>query len=96
MTNNTNGFMVVQNSTDESRLLGKFLYYSLADVLVEQRDFERICAALGFPDAGRRISEVDAFRNATGRVTRRTVSGSGGAQEIFRIYCRDNQRDRCV
>ena len=93
MTNNTNGFMVVQNSTDESRLLGKFLYYSLADVLVEQRDFERICAALGFPYAGRRISEVDAFRNATGRVTRRTVSGSGGAQEISRIYCRDNQRD---
>ena len=63
----------VQNSTDESRLLGKFLYYSLADVLVEQSDFERICTALGFPYAGRRISEVDAFRNATGRVTRRTV-----------------------
>lgn len=26
-------------------------------------------------------------------MTRRTVSGSGGTQEIFRIYCRDNQRD---
>lgn len=36
---------------------------------------------------------MDAFRNATGKVTRRTVSGSGGTQEIFRIYCRDNQRD---
>ena len=93
MTTNPNNFMIVQNSTDESRLLGKFLYYSLADVLVKKEDFERICNALDFPYAGRRISTVDAFRNATGKVTRRTVSGSGGTQEIFRIYCRDNQRD---
>ena len=92
MANNPNNFMVVQNSTDESQLLGKFLYYSLADVLVKKEDFERICNALNFPYAGRRISVVDAFKNATGKVTRRTVSGSSGTQEIFRIYCRDNQR----
>lgn len=90
---NTAQFMVVQNSTDESQLLGKFLYYSLADVLVKKEDFERICNALNFPYAGRRISVVDAFKNATGKVTRRTVSGTSGTQEIFRIYCRDNQRD---
>ena len=39
---NTAQFMVVQNSTDENQLLGKFLYYSLADVLVKKEDFERI------------------------------------------------------
>lgn len=93
MTTNPNGFMVVQNSTDESQLLGKFLYYSLADVLVQKEDFERICTALDFPYAGRRISVVDAFKNATGKVTRRTVAGASGSQEIFRIYCRDNMRD---
>ena len=93
MTTNPNGFMVVQNSTDESRLLGKFLYYSLADVLVQKEDFERICTALDFPYTGRRISVVDAFKNATGKVTRRTVAGASGSQEIFRIYCRDNMRD---
>ena len=93
MTTNPNGFMVVQNSTDESQLLGKFLYYSLADVLVQKEDFERICTALDFPYTGRRISVVDAFKNATGKVTRRTVAGAGGSQEIFRIYCRDNMRD---
>lgn len=92
MANNPNSFMVVQNSTDESQLLGKFLYYSLADVLVKKEDFERICNALNFPYAGRRISVVDAFKNATGRVMRRTNAGAGGRQEIFRIYCRDNQR----
>ena len=93
MTTNPNGFMVVQNSTDESQLLGKFLYYSLADVLVQKEDFERICTALDFPYSGRRISVVDAFKNATGKVTRRTVAGASGSQEIFRIYCRDNMRD---
>ena len=93
MTTNPNGFMVVQNSTDESQLLGKFLYYSLADVLVQKEDFEHICTALNFPYTGRRISVVDAFKNATGKVTRRTVAGASGSQEIFRIYCRDNMRD---
>lgn len=93
MTTNPNGFMVVQNSTDESQLLGKFLYYSLADVLVQKEDFERICTALDFPYTGRRISVVDAFKNATGKVTCRTVAGASGSQEIFRIYCRDNMRD---
>ena len=93
MANNPNNFMVVQNSTDESQLLGKFLYYSLADVLVKKEDFERICNALNFPYAGRRISVVDAFKNATGKVMRRTDAGAGGRQEIFRTYCRDNMRD---
>ena len=93
MTTNPNGFMVVQNSTDESQLLGKFLYYSLADVLVQKEDFEHICTALNFPYTGRRISVVDAFKSATGKVTRRTVAGASGSQEIFRIYCRDNMRD---
>ena len=73
--------------TDESQLLGKFLYYSLADVLVQKEDFEHICTALNFPYTGRRISVVDAFKNATGKVTRRTVAGASGSQEIFRIYC---------
>lgn len=90
---NATQFMVVQNSTDENQLLGKFLYYSLADVLVKKDDFEHICNALDFPYAGRRISTVDAFKSATGKVMRRTVAGSSGTQEIFRIYCRDNQRD---
>lgn len=36
---------------------------------------------------------MDAFRNATGRVTRSITQNSHGSQEIFRIYCRDNMRD---
>ena len=91
---NPNQFMVVQgNNLDENQLLGKFVYYSLADVLVDKNEFENICTSMNFPYSGRRISVVDAFRSATGRVMRRIESNASGLQEIFRIYCRDNMRD---
>lgn len=92
--NNQNNFMVVQGANlDENQLLGKFVYYSLPDVLVDRDDFARICISMNFPYAARRISVVDAFKNATGRVTRSISQDSRGAQKIFRIYCRDNMRD---
>ena len=92
--NNQNNFMIVQGENlDENQLLGNFVYYSLADVLVDKDDFTRICLSMNFPYAARRISVVDAFRNATGRVTRSITQNSHGSQEIFRIYCRDNMRD---
>ena len=91
---NPNQFMVVQgNNLDENQLLGKFVYYSLSDVLVDKTEFENICDSMNFPYSGRRISVVDAFKNATGRITRSITQTSSGAQEIFRIYCRDNMRD---
>lgn len=94
---NPNQFMVVQgNNLDETQLLGKFVYYSLADVLVDKTEFENICDSMNFPYAGRRISVVDAFKNATGRVTRSITQTSSGVQEIFRIYCRDNMRDGVI
>ncbi len=41
--NNQNNFMIVQGENlDENQLLGKFVYYSLADVLVDKDDFTRI------------------------------------------------------
>ena len=83
--NNQNNFMIVQGENlDENQLLGKFVYYSLADVLVDKDDFTRICLSMNFPYAARRISVVDAFRNATGRVTRSITQNSHGSQEIFR------------
>ena len=90
----SNNFMVVQgNNLDENQLLGKFLYYSLSDVLVDKNEFENICNLMNFPYAGRRISVVDAFKNATGRVTRSITQTGSGMQELIRVYCRDNIRD---
>ena len=78
--NNQNNFMIVQGENlDENQLLGKFVYYSLADVLVDKDDFTRICLSMNFPYAARRISVVDAFRNATGRVTRSITQNSHGS-----------------
>ena len=94
---NQKNFMIVQgNNLDESQLLGKFLYYSLSDVLVDKDDFARICMSLNFPYTSRRISVVDAFRNATGCVTRCIARGTSGTQKIFRIYCHDNMRDEQI
>lgn len=90
MMNNPNNFMVVQNSTDESQLLGKFLYYSLADVLVKKEDFERICHALDFPYAGRRISVVDAFKNATGN----RANQNDKALVVNSFYVADDEKQR--
>ena len=91
---NPNQFMVVQgNNLDETQLLGKFVYSSLGDVLVYKAEFENICNVMDFPYSGRRISVVDAFRSATGRVMRRVEANSRGSQEIFRIYCRDNMHN---
>lgn len=47
---NPNQFMVVQgNNLDETQLLGKFVYYSLGDVLVDKAEFENICNVMDFP-----------------------------------------------
>ena len=43
---NPNQFMVVQgNNLDETQLLGKFVYYSLGDVLVDKAECNRSCDA---------------------------------------------------
>ena len=50
---NPNQFMVVQgNNLDENQLLGKFVYYSLSDVLVDKTEFENICDSINFPYSG--------------------------------------------
>lgn len=49
MANNTQKFVLVRNNTTDEELLGKFLYYSLADILVEKPEFERISMAMNFP-----------------------------------------------
>lgn len=87
---NMESFMAVNET--EKELLGKFLYFSLANVLIEKEEMQRICTALGFPYTGRRISEIDAFHNATGSIAAREVVTADGAQHIIKVYCRDNRR----
>lgn len=67
--NNQNNFMIVQGENlDENQLLGKFVYYSLADVLVDKDDFTRI-----LPVHGTSRMPRGAFRSWTHSVTRPVV-----------------------
>ena len=51
---------------DESLMLGKFLYYSLASLLVKKVDLEELCLKMNIPyTGGKRVSAGDAFRSAT-------------------------------
>lgn len=85
---------VVGTTSGENRhMLGKFLYFSLANVLIERDQLSELCGSLGIPYAGgRRLSYSDAFRSATGDIQRRISVVRDGEHKIFVVYCRDNQR----
>jgi len=86
-------FTVISGQADEKELLGKFVYFSLGNVLAEKDEVEDICKNLGVSYNGRRISEVDAYRNATGSINDRKVMMVGDQRHIVKIYCRDNHHE---
>lgn len=93
MINQTNkklsNFMAVKNGDDEA-VLGKLLYFSLSNVLIERDKLQEICDSLDIPySGGIRLSDVNAFRSATGDIYARVVEGTN----IFKIYCRDNEKN---
>jgi len=89
--NNMSNFIGVTNQTEG--ILGKFLYYSLSNVLIDKADFCRTGETFGLAKVKpSRESASDAFRNATTAVTDRIVAQGYGSTQIFRVYFRDNQR----
>ena len=84
--------MVGASAGDAEHMLGKFLYFSLASVLVEKDALAELCDSMGMPYAGaKRLSVSDAFRSATGDIRERLVVVRDGEQKIFSVYCRDNE-----
>ena len=78
---------------DRNNMLGKFLYFSLANILVEKDKLAALCETLHIPySGGTRVSVADAFRSATGDIKDRMVVKQDGEQKIYAIYCRDNER----
>ena len=82
-------------SGDEAHVLGKFLYFSLSNILVDKQDLGELCdSILGIEyRGGNRLSVSDAFRSATGDIHDRIKVRRDGDQNIYEIYCRDNKRD---
>ena len=76
---------------DKTSVLGKFLYFSLANTLVEKEALAQLCEDLSIPYSGsKRISVSDAFRSATGDIKDRITVKNPGEHHIYAVYCRDN------
>ena len=77
---------------DERQMLGKFLYFSLANLLVDREELSTLCESVGIPYAGcNRLSVGDAFRSATGDIRERVPVMENGETNIYLAYCRDNK-----
>ena len=77
---------------DEQQMLGKFLYSSLANLLVDREELSALCESVGVPYAGcNRLSVGDAFRSATGDIRERVPVMENGETNIYLAYCRDNK-----
>ncbi len=78
---------------DKDHMLGKFLYFSLANLLVEKDALSKLCEDLDIPcSSGKRLSVSDAFRSATGDIQERIPVTRMGETHIYLAYCRDNKR----
>ena len=83
-------FMAVdKNST---AILGKLLYFSLADILIEREKLEDICQAMSLPvTLGKRLSPIDSFRRATTAI-KQSSHAKANTGRPYKVYCRDNER----
>ena len=70
---------VAASQGDAQNMLGKFLYFSLSNLLVEKAQLSELCESMGISySGGTRLSVADAFRSATGDIKERkpvTVAG---------------------
>ena len=83
-------FAAVQQ--DGQGVLGKVLYYSLSNILIDKKKMIELCASVGFPyQPTNRSAKADAFRSATGDIYERRVLKTDCGLQIFKVYCRDNK-----
>ena len=77
---------------DKGHMLGKFLYFSLSNLLVEKEALAKLCDEMDIPyTGGKRLSVADAFRSATGDIRERYPVTTMGETHIYLAYCRDNK-----
>ena len=77
---------------DGQGVLGKILYYSLSNILIDKEKMIELCASVGFPyQPTNRSAKADAFRSATGDIYERRVLKTDYGPQIFKVYCRDNK-----
>lgn len=81
----------------KEHMLGKFLYFSLSNLLVEKNALSKLCENMGIPySGGTRLSVSDAFRSATGDIHERIPVTTARQTNIYLVYCRDNKHTASV
>ena len=84
--------LVLTTGGDSSQMLGKFLYFSLGDMLIEKKALAGLCRDMHLPySPSSRVSAADAFRSATGALRIRQTVTRDGMAKIYLAYCRDNR-----
>ena len=72
---------------DQQHMLGKFLYFSLANLLVDKDELSHLCESLGIPYSGsNRLSVSDAFRSATGDIRERIPVTENSETKVVLIF----------
>ncbi len=89
MTQPTNLNQLIAVTGDSSSVLGKIVYFSLADVMVDRDKLQEICDSMSIPYyGGGRQTDANAFRRATSDISDR-IKADG---HIYKVYCRDNEK----
>ena len=85
-------FIAVQENT--AGIIGKFLYYSTSNILINRAKFIEIGQSFGLPKyKPARESKAGAYRNATTAIKDRIQVNDGNGTQVYRIYCRDNKKE---
>ena len=85
-------FIAVQEKTDG--IIGKFLYYSTSNILIERSKFIEIGQSFGLPKyKPAKDSKSGIYRTATTAIKDRIQVKDGNGTQEYRIYCRDNKKE---
>lgn len=85
-------FIAVQEKTDG--IIGKFLYYSTSNILIERSKFIEIGQSFGLPKyKPAKDSKSGIYRTATTAIKDRIQVKDGNGTQVYRIYCRDNKKE---
>jgi hypothetical protein len=86
-----NDYMAVTQDTEG--VLGKILYYSVSNILIDRDEFQQIGKDFGLSKVKpARESPSDAFSKATTALYERITVKNGSTPTVYRIYCRNNKR----
>jgi hypothetical protein len=78
---------------DTEGVLGKILYYSVSNILIDREEFQQIGKDFGLAKVKpARESAADAFSKATTALYERITVKNGSTPTVYRIYCRNNKR----